>query len=361
MMDLYTRSIEIILANQHPGGAYVACPNFPTYRYCWFRDASFVAYAMDLAGEHDSATRFHTWAARAVNARAGVVQRALVRAAAGLPLTENDVLHTRLALDGQDGTHEEWANFQLDGFGTWLWALEQHRSLSGQPLPPDWQQAAGLAADYLAGLWLRPNYDCWEEFGDVVHPHTLAAIYGGLRAYDQASPHPQRFTATLAAIREMIEQRFVFAGHFVKFPGQPEVDASLLGLAVPYGVFDPLDARMAATAAEIEHTLRRGGGVHRYPADTYYGGGEWLLLTAWLGWYYTACGKLNPQAGWAEKAAGLLRWVEAQAAPDGSLPEQAPANLNHPSYYPGWVQRWGPIATPLLWSHAKYVILRKML
>ena len=34
--------------------------------------------------------------------------------------------------------------------------------------------------DYLAALWQLPCYDCWEEFPDRVHPHTLAAIYAGL-------------------------------------------------------------------------------------------------------------------------------------------------------------------------------------
>ena len=106
-MDLYARSIEIILANQHPGGAYIASPNFPTYHYTWFRDASFVAYAMDLAGETESAGRFHAWAGRAITSRAGVVRRALRKAAAGKPLLETDVLHTRLTLEGQDGTKDD--------------------------------------------------------------------------------------------------------------------------------------------------------------------------------------------------------------------------------------------------------------
>jgi len=26
--------------------------------------------------------------------------------------------------------------------------------------------------------------------------------------------------------------------------------------------------------------------MHRYADDTYYGGGEWVLLATWLGWYY---------------------------------------------------------------------------
>jgi GH15 family glucan-1,4-alpha-glucosidase len=387
-MDLYARSIEIILANQHSSGAYVASPNFPTYRYAWFRDGSFVAYAMDLAGEHASAGRFHAWAAQAILRRAAVVRRALAKAAAGQPLTEADVLHTRLTLEGEDGRQDGWGNFQLDGFGTWLWSLDQHLRLAGnvttEVVAPkgEWLSAARLAAGYLAGLWARPNYDCWEEFPDHVHPHTLAAIYGGLAAYEEIESREARVESgesreehrkpgdesreariksreARQAIKSYIEAHFVHAGHFVKFPGQPGVDASLLGLALPYGVFEPSDPRLAATVAEIERTLRQGAsGVRRYARDTYYGGGEWVLLAAWLGWYHAACAG---QPGSREKAAGLLEWVEAQADPQGSLPEQVPAHLNSAKDYAPWLKRWGPIATPLLWSHAKHIILRNAL
>ncbi|MEP6895352.1 MAG: hypothetical protein ABI986_07075 [Chloroflexota bacterium] len=40
------------------------------------------------------------------------------------------------------------------------------------------------------------------------------------------------------------------------------------------------------------------------------------------------------------------------------MPEQVAENLNVPDYYPTWVERWGDVASPLLWSHAKYIILR---
>jgi len=59
---LYEHSISVILNNQHSNGAYVASPSFAPYRYCWFRDGAFIAYAMDLVGEHESARRFHEWA-----------------------------------------------------------------------------------------------------------------------------------------------------------------------------------------------------------------------------------------------------------------------------------------------------------
>ena len=123
MSSLFQRSIEIIQVNQGPSGAYVASPNFPTYGYCWFRDGSFIAYAMDLAGQRESSARFHAWAADAVNARADLARRAVVKARRGESLTGADVLHTRYTLDGQDATGEVWPNFQLDGFGTWLESL----------------------------------------------------------------------------------------------------------------------------------------------------------------------------------------------------------------------------------------------
>jgi len=353
MNNLFQRSVEIILANQHASGAYVASPNFPTYHYCWFRDGAFTAYAMDLTGQADSAARFHAWAAAAVNARAGLVQRTVAKARRGEPLSADDILHTRYTLDGQDGTREAWPNFQLDGFGTWLWALAEHARLARVTIPADWLQAAGLLADYLTALWPRPCYDCWEEFPDQVHTHSLAAIYGGLQAYRRLAGAGREDHAgqalAVTAMQQFIFERAVMAGHFVKFAGSTAVDASLLGLATPYRVVRPGDPLMRATAAQIEADLRPGGGLHRYAADTYFGGGEWILLTAWLAWYYAELGE-------TDKARAALAWVEAQADGEQQLPEQVPATLNDPSYYQPWLERWGEIAKPLLWSHAQYLI-----
>jgi len=102
MADLFQRSFEIILQNQSASGAYLASPNFATYRYCWFRDGAFIAYAMDRVGEHASAARFHTWAAAVVNARADIVRRVVAKADRGEPLHAADILHTRYSLDGAE-------------------------------------------------------------------------------------------------------------------------------------------------------------------------------------------------------------------------------------------------------------------
>jgi len=352
MPDLYHHSIEVILAHQSSSGGYLASPTFPDYRYCWFRDGAYTAYAMDLAGEHESARRFHDWCAHVVNQRRAVVERAIGKVKRGEALAGSDYLHTRYTLDGREGDDMAWPNFQLDGLGTWLWSLAEHVSLAGlKTLPPAWREAATLTARYLAALWPYPCYDCWEEFADRVHPYTLAAIYGGLRALTSLGLDGE-WEVVPAAIRTYVLTRGVHGGRLVKSIGNPAVDASLIGVATPYRLLEPDDPLMRVTVAHIEADLQRdGGGVHRYEADTYYGGGEWVLLTAWLGWYYAEVGE-------SEKAGEMLAWVEAQANAQGNLPEQVPRTLTSPRYLGIWRQQRGEIANPLLWSHAKYIILR---
>ena len=358
MNELYQRSIEIILENQSANGAYIASPNFPTYHYCWFRDGSFIAYAMDLAGQYESAHRFHQWVAERVNKRKALVQTSLMKARAGQKLTEAEILHTRYRLDGTDGEPGNWPNFQLDGFGTWLWALNEHHQRAPEiHLPPEILEAADLVADYLSELWSLPCYDCWEEFPNYVHPYTLAAIYGGLRAHSELTGKDHQ--PVTQAIRKQLLEGAEPIGHFVKFPTSAAVDASLLGLAVPYGVVAIDDPIMLKTIEQLEHTILCDGGLHRYADDSYFGGGAWTLLTAWLGWCYIELATQRPDLapGLRQKIQTCKNWMEAHAGKDFYLPEQVAENLNTPSYYPIWVERWGEIASPLLWSHAKYVIL----
>lgn len=358
MNDLYQRSIEIILENQSANGAYIASPNFPTYRYCWFRDGSFIAYAMDLAGQHTSAHRFHQWVAERVNERKDLVHTGLAKARSGEKLTDTEILHTRYRLEGKDDESGNWPNFQLDGFGTWLWGLNEHQKQNpGMHLSQELLDASELVADYLSELWSLPCYDCWEEFPDHVHPHTLAAIYGGLQAHtEMTGKDHQRVTD---AIRNQLLVGAKSFGHFVKFSDSPTVDASLLGLAVPYGVLAPDDPIMLKTVERIESTILCNDGLHRYVDDSYYGGGAWILLTAWLGWYYAELAGRRPDLAPSlrQKIQACQNWIESHADNDGSLPEQVAENLNTPSYYSIWVERWGKIASPLLWSHAKYIIL----
>ena len=373
-MDLYRRSIQVILQNQADSGAYIASPNFLSYAYCWLRDGSFIAHAMDRVGEYSSARAFFQWVDRTIRCYAWKVDRVLDKLEKGQPLGDSDYLHTRYTLEGEEAA-SEWWNFQLDGYGTWLWALAEHVTITGDTaLLNEVAESVQITVRYLSVLWMLPNYDCWEEHPQYIHPHTLAAIYAGLYATETIDGHlaptnasglPNAYVAD--EIRRFVLEHGVQDGHLVKHisplgetasvGGQPAavVDASLIGVATPYRLSPPDDTVMRATVDRIEADLHcPGGGVHRYLADTYYGGGEWVLLAAWLGWYYTEVGE------W-ERARELLHWVEAQADGDGHLPEQVSTHLLAPDRYAEWEARWGPVAKPLLWSHAMYLILYRAL
>lgn len=368
---LFEKSIDVILKNQSAWGSYIASPGFPTYFYSWLRDGSYIAHAMDRVGQYESSAAFFRWVGRAITRYAGKVDEMEKRTAAGQPVDNDLILHTRFTLEGLEGTLDDtWGNFQIDGYGTWLWALASHARCSGDnALLKELQEPIQVTLHYLSIVWQKPNYDCWEEHPEYLHPYTLACVYGGLKemadltqAGKIAPSHVD--IATLAdEVRQFILRYGVVNGRLVKHiapasTGEPfrpitesAVDSSLLGMAFPFNVLQPDDPLMAATVEEIEATLHRpGGGVYRFINDVYFGGGEWLLLAAWLGIHYLLLGK-------REKAVQLMEWMECQADSDGNLPEQVCEHMLNPAHYDGWVKKWGPIASPLLWSHAMYLIL----
>ncbi len=120
---------------------------------------------------------------------------------------------------------------------------------------------------------------------------------------------------------------------FAKSTTDQGVDASLLWLAVPFGLVTAADPALAATAAAIAATLELEGGTRRYATDQYYGGGAWPLLTAWLGWWGTSAGDL----GVAQRCAA---WVEHCYDRADRLPEQVGGVHRDPGSYRLWVGRW---------------------
>ena len=285
--SLVKHSVDVILAGQHSSGAYVACPNFEPYRFSWLRDGAFIADAMREACELESADRFFDWVARVVLARPDGPWDARYRL---------------------DGTRDEsgWPKLQLDGLGLWLGALRRR----GDSVR--WDEAASLVRGWLGEHWSDPCIDWWEE-RDGVHAVTLWCIGNGLGS------------------DEIRREALARAGD--------RLDGSLLFIGTPELV------------ARVEESLvSPGGGVHRNLEDEYYGGGEWLLLTAMLGLAYVDQGRLDD-------ARACVEWIERHAAESGDLPEQSQDHLLRPERYQPWVDKWGPPASPLLWSHAMYLRL----
>lgn len=365
-MDLFQRSINIIINNQHTSGAYIASPVFQTYAYSWIRDGSFIAYAMDRVGRHQSSRQFHLWCARVIENQADKIEKLVTRKQTGEDIPPQECLTARYMFEGNP-TGDDWTDFQLDGYGTWLWSLGEYIQLNDDTgLLVEVSSALDLILRYLIAFWDSACYDCWEEHLEAVHPYTLAAILAGLEAADRWHIPGVALTLsdTIQALTRYLRAHTIHPEGYIRkliFPNcemgnshLPDlVDASLIGLAVPYQI-QAIDSHIIqATLKKIETDLYKPGrGVYRYLEDTYYGGGEWVLLAAWLGWYWCRSGQYA-------KAAGVKAFIEGVADADagGNLPEQISEHLLHPSYYPEWISRWGEIANPLLWSHAMYLIL----
>jgi len=343
-------SLDLIEAHQHASGAYPACPHYPVYRFSWLRDGSFIADAMSRGGRPASAEAFFGWCARVIDTRAERIAELIARAASGQHVPDTDLLPTRYTLDG-DESDEPWENFQLDGYGTWLWALRAHRARFPRPDEP-LRTAVATTVDYLVAFGTRPCFDWWEEQPTQRHVSTLAAVAAGLRAATDLLDDPARTadaTRAADAIEALILEQGTHDGHLAKWLGSTAVDGSLLSCLTAFATVEPGSPLAEATYLRVLADLRADG-VYRYRGDTFYGGGEWLLLTAWLGWYETLTGR-------DELARTRLGWIAAQATPEGWLPEQVTGRAQDPSFVPVWTKRWGPVATPLLWSHAMFLTL----
>ena len=194
-----------------------------------------------------------------------------------------------------------WPHRQNDGWGLWLWAMREHARRFGGG--DRWAAAAETTAEELERVRYVRCVDWWEE-REGVHAATLACIAAGLGDELDLSSAEER------------------------------LDGSLLVL--PFLGFGAVD---------VSPLLSPGGGVHRHADDVYYGGGEWLLLTALLG-------LAEPDRG-----RDCLDWIAAHATVEGELPEQSQDHLLHPETLQPWIERWGRPACPLLWSHARLLTL----
>ena len=337
--------VRLLLEHQAPGGAYVASPSFSQYPFCWLRDGAFIAHALERAGERASAARFHAWVARAVKSRESDVRELIARGAAGDTIDHERMLPTRFTLDGSSEVDGGWPDFQLDGYGQWLWSLGEHSR--GGALAEDVRGAAALVADYLEAFWDEPCYDAWEEGRTQHHTSTLASVAAGLRAAGVFLD--PRYAVSSEAVWRFVRERCMSDGHFVKAVRNPAVDASLVWLATPLGLVDDADIAFARTLARVEEELLTRDGLLRYRADTFYGGGAWVLLTAGLAWHHARAGRV-------ERARELLGLAERHRTADGNLPEQVPTEGTDAWFLDYWTRRWGPTASPLLWSHAMVVL-----
>lgn len=345
---LAMKSVELILKGQAASGSYIASPTFPQYNYAWLRDGSFCALAMHLSGEVESAHRFNTWVGTTVEKYQDLFIDGvrILRIGGAIPPEKSPP--TRFHLDGsvENDHHEVWPNYQLDGYGTWLAVLNQIESTFSDSI----LNAVKIVADFLMVAWPHPCFDCWEEGDDKIHGSTLLAVAGGLKAAAEIT-RDSRYLVEYKNIVRRIESDFVIDGHFVKNSGNSRVDAGLAWAALPHRAYESNHPLVLGTLEAIKSQLQSTpGGVKRYLGDTYYGGGDWVLLEGLLAWNEAAIGD---RSFWESSG----KWFNSVADSQFLLPEQVLENVQEPKMIARWEEQWGKVAHPLLWSHAMYLLM----
>lgn len=344
-------SIRVILENQSSSGAYIASPSFRVYNYSWIRDGAFIADAMLDHKQIESASLFHNWVSSVVLSRRNKIDTLILRNRSGENIAPDEHLHCRYTVEGEE-SDEPWTNFQLDGFGTWIWALDRFQS-HGNSLTTENIQATELLISYLAEFWSADSFDWWEESFGYQHVATLGSVSAGLKAcsaWSSISQKNRSLASTVARkIRLHISENLSADFRLTKWIGGTGLDGSLASLIAPFGLYPPnsLIARQTILAIEQELGLL---GTYRHLDDVYFGGGKWLILSSFLALAILELGD-------NEKPRAILEWLASTADENLQLPEQLPAPLLHPGQRQEWIDKWGEPAQPLLWSHAMYLKL----
>ncbi len=369
--QLYKRSILVfkLMSDKNTGGL-LASPEIDEeftkcgrYAYCWGRDAAFITGAMDVCGLHEDVDKFYRWAAR--------VQE------------EEGSWQQRYHLDGN--LAPSWG-LQIDETGTILWGILRHYRVTGKKefLLEMWdcvERGAGFLVRFMdteTGLpWL--SFDLWEErLGE--HAYSTAAVYGGvlsaveigailgkpeelLEIWRKAASElknaigknfwKQEWHRFIRSIRvklnpwgeehtqDKVYMKINEKGTYRDFTCEDwKIDISLLGLTVPFGVFQAGDPKMEGTLKAVEQVLASpAGGLKRYENDEYAGGNPWLIAALWAALYHIENRNF-------EKARQYFYWAAECRTVLGLLPEQADKETGKPA----WV-------IPLTWSHAMFVLV----
>lgn len=347
-------SKQLISGLQHESGAYPASPTFSAYvGFSWLRDGAFIADGMSASGAVESAERFFDWCALVISDGEDAIENHFANFENGEMFNFANALPTRFEFQAAPEPDEPWPDHQIDGYGTWIWALGEHLKRYPQT-PHRWHDAVVLSSRYLVASWDSPCYDWWEEHSEKIHTSTLGSVQAGLTAaleMDVLNSDTRQHAAQAVARIKGTMASYCVNGYLPKWMASMQADSSTLAILAPFELLDPKEKVYKQTLLHAKNQLLQGFGMHRYDSDSFYGGGLWPLLSCYL-----ALAELR--AGNRDFAEGVLVWVASLSDKDGNLPEQVDGHLLEPSKKGYWVERWGSSAQPLLWTHAMFLRLK---
>lgn len=331
---LVKRSLLVLklLSDKNHGGIIAAPCMSPEYRFCWPRDATYVAYAFDRCGFHQESEKFYKWCKRAQEPEGGLYQRYFIEAKIRGPT---------------------WSS-QIDEIATVIWGIGKHFNLTKdqeflKTLWPMIKKAANFISSIIdPKTSLITSVGLWEErFGS--HTYSNAAVYNALKTSSvlakvlDENTYSEKWDISAEKIRKSLLTLSwdSLKGYFIKTvkPRDEALDISVVGLSFPFEVLLAQDNMMQKTALKLEEIFNyEVGGIGRYSGDLYYGGNPWILSTLWLGLYYEKLGNINA----LEK---IVDWTINHATELDLLSEQV--NKSNGSSIS---------AVPLAWSHAFFIL-----
>ena len=352
--EIYTRSILTfpLLTNPKTGGisAGVEIDENMTkcgrYSYCWPRDSAFITVALDMCNMEELVDKYFTEFAKKTQLNNGMWEQRYYT----------------------DGRLAPCWGYQIDEtasivYGTWMhYKKTQEMKFLINTIPMS-EKAVEFLIKYTDNivenkyvtdvekkddLLLYPSYDLWEE-REGVHTYSLGTIYAAFKAminmYNividaNRNEKIKNLQSYCIKIKQYIEENFYTGEYFKRNSIDDYADISLLGLAVPFDVFDVNDEMISKTALRLEHYLSdHKGGLKRYENDNYVGGNPWTIANLWMALYYAKKGNIL-------KSKEYFNWVVDTMCKHGYLAEQ----INTQSQEPSWVIGLG-------WAHAMYIIV----
>jgi glucoamylase len=385
--ELIKISKDVIADGSLENGAIIAANSdkaiYPAatqdYRYVWIRDAAYVCMAADLLRLRDIPERFFDWS---LNRAEDFKETGFFSNAYNV----NGTIHGTLISPGEPRVPRHLrescidlihygTQFQPDQGGSLLIAIAHHIKHFDAEVSKFEKliekTASGISRAWKGNAFVLPCYDLWEERCVLpehrgFHTYSLAMCIAGLRAAigllgekrkwlqtekEMSDTFAEVYSSNAESIPRTYRKGAIAKNRKIK-EDDLKPDTSLLGLVYPSGILDPLDEKIKRTVLEIiKMNSTVGGGLLRYPADRYCGGvrkgwvtltgaGTWPLLSFWMSIYYSLCGdNKNARKFFDRPLERINKYIPEQIFEDKSRSS----------------------ITPLLWSHAMFVIAAKFL
>lgn len=313
------------------------------YRYCWIRDAAMSADALLRLGSATEAEGLVDWLSRLIDDH-------------GVDAGELSPLYT---VDGQslqpEQTVEELAGYadsrpvrignaachqlQLDVFGPVVELVHNLATARSVISGKHWLLIEAFV-EVVEQRWTEPDQGIWEIRSAPRH-HTHSKVMCWLtvdRALRISNEFYSRDRPDWAALRKRIRDDIMAeawkedAGTFTTAYDGTDLDASVLTIGLS-GLVEPDDARLAATVAAVEKSLRHNQTVYRYTHEDGLPGAEG-------GFNLTTSRLIDAKilTGDLDDAWSLFESYLSLAGPTGLIPEEVDPETgaglgNHPQAY----------------------------